>query len=165
MWVGAISAIAPIRELLEKTHPLLGQATHVILEDHEATENSEFNNDPANRENYEIYYKPAQNCGKWDCPICQPVERFVEAWKKAKKRTNHYLQGLPLDHPQNIKLDKLQQMRDTLRYLMASSLITMTMPTSSESDNDNNYLSASDRIKELSEMMSMLSRMSRNLKN
>lgn len=161
LWVGAISAIAPVRELMEKTHPLLMQASHVILEDHEATEQSEFNNDPANRENYEIYYKPAQNCGKWDCPLCRPLERFGEAWRKANKHTYHYLLGLPLDHPQNVKYDKLMHIKNMMRYLTASTMITMTMPGGDDDDS----LSASERIKMLTEMMDTLFKISKSLKN
>lgn len=115
-WFGQIKGETPTSELLAKANPLMMQATHFFEEDHELNAKSEINNSPYNLENIEVYYRPIRQCNKWDCPLCQPVQRFVQAVNSSnKKAKDWFLIGLRFDDDESIKYDHLKSLEPLIK--------------------------------------------------
>lgn len=121
LWQDAIPGLTSTRELLEKANPRMGQATHIFVEDKELIAESAISNNPRS-EDVEIFYKPyindAGHCGKWDCPLCQPVQKFVDAHNKANKKAQGFaLLGYRFDDEEAIKFDHLKGLEPLMEQL------------------------------------------------
>ena len=116
-WMGEITGNIPTRELLEKVSPTMESCVHLFTEDTELNERSAINNDVQyNLENVEVYFKPIRDCKRWDCPLCQPVQKFLESHRKAnKKARDWFLIGRTFDDKESIKFDHLKGLEPFLK--------------------------------------------------
>ena len=128
-WLGEIMPNdSPIRAMLEKVSPNMEASTHLFIEDSELNEKSAINNDPHNQESVEVFFKPLRNksgnCWKIDCPICRPVEKFLEAYHKSNRKSNWVLIGRRLNDPESIRLDGLKGLEPLIKqFKLLSQMI------------------------------------------
>jgi hypothetical protein len=159
IWVGQIQGLAPGRELLEAAHPKLFElCTHPTIEDSYKTAPSLVNNDPLTTTSSETFYRPwtrrpieeGGSCGKWNCPLCKPVDYLVAKWKEAKKKNKKYLVlGQELDSPQARKadflLDQIPKIKKLVTFTMTDAILHPEDYEVEEEDEEDNKAGSSTR--------------------